>query len=144
MRIREHILKARRLAASLGRLDPVEDYEMVIDLRMLTATHLFNAAMHTEGITPVHADHGHSTNPPLDSYLKKPSMEIRDGSAALEEIEHLRPDYVRGGAPYHAEAMERCLIAYEKAMTCFENVLGSRADMPDWAGEAPEERKRAP
>ena len=42
----EHIQKAGRLEASLRKLDPLDDYEMVIDTCMNATTHYFNAALH--------------------------------------------------------------------------------------------------
>jgi hypothetical protein len=66
VRPREHILKARRLEASLRKLDPANDFEMIIELCMLLATHLFNAALSVEGATRGHSDQSHTTRPPLE------------------------------------------------------------------------------
>jgi hypothetical protein len=66
VRPREHILKARRLEASLRKLDPANDFEMIIELCMLSATHLFNAALHVEVVTHGHSDQSHTTRPPLE------------------------------------------------------------------------------
>jgi hypothetical protein len=143
VRVREHILKARRLEASLGRLDEVEDFEMVIDLRMLVAAHLFNGAMHVEGVTHAHADHGHTDTPPLDGYTKKPSVGIFQGAEALHWIESIRSTYVRGGEGYNAGVAGECRKRFEEAKACFMAVIGAAAATPDWAGEAPGERKTA-
>ena len=40
------MLKAEWLEASLKNLKPLEDFEMMVELCMLAATHLFNAALH--------------------------------------------------------------------------------------------------
>jgi len=144
MRLREHVLKARRIEASLRRLDPARDFEMLIDLSMLAATQLFNAAMHSEGITHGHSDQSHTHLPPMDTYQKQPGAEIRRGMKALAYIEDLRPIYVRGGEPYDPAVADKCLASFEEAKEAFLGVLGDDAQVPDWAGEAPGEGRATP
>ncbi len=141
MRLREHILKANRLEATLRRLDEAEDFEMVIDLCMLAATHLLNAAMHAEGVTHAHSDQGHTSTPPLDSYSKKPSGKILHGVEALAYIENLRPIYVYGDQGYDSSVAKACFSRYEEAKDCFMEVIGELSTQPGWAGEATDERK---
>lgn len=133
MRPREHILKAERLETSLKKLQPSDDFEMTIELCMLAATHLFNAALHIEGVTHGHSDQSHTVRPPLDYHKKSPSDAMRQGMEALSYIEKLRPTYVRGGTPYTKEIADACLENYGKAKEIFLNIIGDAANEREWS-----------
>jgi hypothetical protein len=133
MRPREHILKARRLDASLNKLSPENDFEMVIDLCMLAATHLLNAALHVEGVTHGHSDQSHTKIPPMEYYCKTPGEVIQSGTDALAVIEKLRPTYVRGPKPFDALVAESCLANYATAKNCFLKVIGDAANSREWS-----------
>ena len=57
----------------MKRLDREDDFELLIDFCMLSVSHLFNAALHVEGVTYQHAGHGQVNLPPLEQYSKQPS-----------------------------------------------------------------------
>jgi len=120
----------------MNRLDREDDFELLIDFCMLAASHLFNAALHVEGVTHQHADHGHVNLPPLEQYSKQPSKQFYQGSQALEAIEGLRERYVRGGEDYDPNVIEACLASYEEATICFLQIIGEKFDEPFWAHEA--------
>jgi hypothetical protein len=134
MRPREHILKAERLEATLRKLKPSDDFEMLIELCMLAATHLFNAALHVEGVTHGHSDQSHTVRPPLDYHKKSPSEAIRQGMEALSFIEKLRPVYVRGGTPYTKDISDACLENFANAKEIFLRVIGDAASDREWSG----------
>lgn len=136
MRTREHIVKTERLEATLNRLTPSEDFEMVIELCMLAGTHLFNAALHAEGVSHGHQDQSHTTRPPLSFLKKEPSDGIRRGMVALAYVESLRKIHVRGGEPYDAVAAKKCLDSYDTLKREFMAVVGAKATRPEWAEAA--------
>ncbi len=86
MEPRDHVAKAQRIEASLRKLDPADDPEMIIETCMLAATHYFNAALHAEGITHPLIDHAHTFRPPLDGYIQNPSAELQTAMEALKFI----------------------------------------------------------
>ena len=133
MRPREHILKAERLEASLNKLKPSDDFEMVIELCMLAATHLFNAALHVEGVTHGHSDQSHTVRPPIEYHRKSPSAAIGKGMEALASIEKLRPVYVRGGTPFTQDVADACLQNYADAKKIFLGVIGDAANDREWS-----------
>ena len=133
MRPREHILKAERLEASLNKLKPADDFEMVIELCMLSATHLFNAALHVEGVTHGHSDQSHTVRPPLEYHRKSPSEALCKGMDALAYIENLRPVYVRGGAPFEQEIADACRQNFTDAKRIFFDVIGEAAGDREWS-----------
>ena len=126
----------------MNRLDREDDFELLIDFCMLSASHLFNAALHVEGVTYQHADHGHVNLPPLEQYSKQPSKLFYQGSRALHAIEGLRGRYVRGEGDYDPKVIDGCLVSYEEATTCFLKIIGKNFDEPFWAHEAMELRDR--
>lgn len=132
MRPREHVLKAARLEATLGRLDRSDDAEMIIEVCMLAATHFLNAALHVRGVTHGHSDQSHTNRPPLSSFRKSPDTAIEEAMAPLAFIESLRPVYVRGGEVCGADVAERCLVSFEEARARFMEIIGTAADPPAW------------
>jgi len=133
MRPREHILKAERLEASLRKLIPADNFEMVIELCMLAATHLFNAALHVEGVTHGHSDQSHTVRPPLEYHRKFPSEALSKGMGALSFIERLRPVYVRDGAPFEQDVADACLQNFADAKQIFFDVIGDAASGREWS-----------
>jgi hypothetical protein len=133
MRPREHILKAERLEASLRKLNSADDFEMVIELCVLAATHLFNAALHVEGVTHGHSDQSHTVRPPMEYHRKSPSDAISKGMDALSYLEKLRPVYVRGGAPFEQEVADACLQNFADAKQIFFDVIGDAASDREWS-----------
>lgn len=128
----EHIQKAGRLENSRRKLDPLGDYEMVIDLCMNAATHYFNAALHAEGVSHDVHDQLHTALPPLEYFLAAPGADLRKAMKPLAFLEEIRPRFVRGAEPCDRETIEKCLSHYEEAKTGFLRVIGDKADPPLW------------
>ena len=132
MKFFEHIQKAGRLEASLQKLDPVDDYEMVIDTCMNAATHYFNAALHAEGVTYEAHDLNHTTRPSLRAFSASPSANLREAMKPLEFLEEIRPRVVRGTEPCERETADKCLACFEEAKRGFLKIIGNAADPPLW------------
>ncbi|MBT3349864.1 MAG: hypothetical protein HOC91_19595 [Nitrospinaceae bacterium] len=132
MRPREHVLKAARLEATLERLDRSDDAEMIVEVCMLAATHLLNAALHVRGVTHGHSDQSHTIRPPLSYFQKSPEADLKEAMAPLASIEGLRPKYVRGGEVCGADIVEKCLLSFKDARARFMTIIGSAADPPAW------------
>jgi hypothetical protein len=102
-----HKAKAGRLERSLQRLSPA-DYEIRIDGAMLAATHYMNLALHTLGLTPPERDVIHTEFLRVIEYrrfvIAAPVL-----VQALEDLELLRPPYVRGDEPGGPAAGEAAL-----------------------------------
>jgi len=106
---------------------------MVIELCMLAATHLFNAALHVEGVTHGHSDQSHTVRPPLEYHRKSPSDAITKSMGALSVIEKLRPVYMRGGAPFEQKVADACLENFSNAKQIFFYVIGDAASDREWS-----------
>ena len=133
MEPRDHVAKAQRIEASLRKLDPVDDPEMIIETCMLAATHYFNAALHAEGITHPLMDHAHTFRPPLDGYIQKPSADLQAAMEPLKYIEQLRPGHCRGTEPIGRVLMDKCLQSLEEAKAGFLEIVGDAARPAVWS-----------
>lgn len=131
----EHIKKAERLEATLQKLDPEDDYEMVIDNCMNAVTHYMNAAFHAEGITHEMQDQGHTSRPPLRFLSSSPRGKLKKAMGPVEFIETLRPRFVRGTEPCERETIEKCINCFEEAKRRFLEIIGEARNPPLW--EAP-------
>ena len=103
----DHMKKAERLERSLARLSPA-DFEIKIDGAMLAATHYANAALHTLGLTPPERDIIHTEFLRVIDY-RRFAVAAPVLVNTLEEIEALRPPYVRGDEPGGLAGGERAL-----------------------------------
>jgi hypothetical protein len=92
-----HKAYAERIMRTMEKLGP-EDYEMVIEGSMLATAHWINFALHTYGVTDGADDVMH-TYFLTGNQLKKYGIVAEDMLDALDEIENLRPMYVRGDVP---------------------------------------------
>ena len=133
MEPRDHVAKAQRIEASLRKLDPADDPEMIIETCMLAATHYFNAALHAEGITHQLMDHAHTFRPPLDGYVKQPGAELQAAMEPLKFIEQLRPRHCRGTEPIGRAIMDKCLQSLEEAKAGFLEIIGDAARPAVWS-----------
>ncbi|WP_137122054.1 hypothetical protein [Segeticoccus rhizosphaerae] len=101
-----HVRKARRLEATLYRLELTADSETIIETCMLAGTHYLNALAHDNGILDVSDDLLHSDKPEL-------GMPIPDGLApafaSMKFIEDLRPGLVRGPDDPSEDDVQKCL-----------------------------------
>lgn len=109
MEIQEHIRKAQRISSSLTKCS-AEDYEARIEGAMLSATHWFNAALHTVDIRTVQHDVMHGTKLTVEEHKRCETL-LGPLLEALDVIEELRSPYVRGAQGEGAKAGE---LAMEK------------------------------
>lgn len=107
----DHVAKAERIECSMDKLDPVADYETVIENCMLAGTHYLNAALHLRGVTRPTRDLLHSDKPRLRT---QPPADLGPVLAAMKFIEDLRPPYVRGTQPYDPRLSAECLSRYRQ------------------------------
>ena len=108
MKAEAHRAKAERLERSLAKCTP-DDYEVVIDGAMLAVSHWANYAYHALGITEPDRNVMHAyfvTAFDRQYFGLAAGPEFLD---ALEEIETLRPLYVRGNVAGGAKAAARAL-----------------------------------
>jgi hypothetical protein len=124
MKPSEHLVKAKRLEASLARLDPEADYEMVVELCMLAASHYFNVALHATDVTHEAMDQSHTFQPPMRYLSRAPGPEIQRGMEALRFVEGLRKRFVRGGAAYDLATIAQCLERFDEAKVAFLSAAG--------------------
>ena len=132
MEPRDHVAKAQRIEASLRKLDPDDDPEMIIETCMLAATHYFNAALHAEGITNQLMDHAHTFRPTLEGYIKQPGAALQAAMEPLKFIEQLRPGHCRDNEPITRAIMDKCLQSLEEAKAGFLEIVGDAARPAVW------------
>ncbi len=107
----QHEAKAERITRAMDKLTEC-DYEMVIEAAMLAGTHWFNIAMHRFGLTAFDDDVMHAEY--LTGALRlKTSLVAVNLTEALDEIEQLRPLFVRGDVPNGEAAARRCIELLE-------------------------------
>jgi len=102
-----HRAKAERIEQSLTKLGDA-DWEMRIEAAMLAGTHWVNFILHSTGASTVSEDMVHASMT-LVSVLRKYSLAEPELIAQLEEIEELRPLFVRGDMDGGAQAAHRAL-----------------------------------
>ena len=114
----EHRDSAERIMRTMQKLGP-DDYEMAIDASMLSAAHWINFALHACAVTPADED-VHHTYFLTGNARRRYAILAKDMLDALEEIEEIRPMYVRGdveGGPNAADLARRLLASVrEKAL----------------------------
>ena len=106
MKAQDHRAKAERIGRSLAKCGPT-DYEMVIDGVMLAVTHWINFAHHRLGLTQDEDDLVHAY---FVTAFDKQYYGLAAGPeflAALEEIEAIRPLFVRGDVAGGEQAARR-------------------------------------
>ena len=106
-----HREKAAHIEAAMKKLT-VADYEAVIEAAMLAGTHWFNSALDAMKLTAVDADVMHAQYLAGDLRLKI-SLVAPAMLNALDEIEMLRPRFVRGNVAGGEEAARRALALLE-------------------------------
>jgi hypothetical protein len=107
---------AERIMRTMEKLGP-DDYEMTIEASMLSTTHWINFALHGCGVTPADEDVQH-TYFLTGNARRRYGILAKDMLDALEEIEEIRPMYVRGDVEGGANAAEfaRGLLASVREM----------------------------
>ncbi|HSW20303.1 MAG TPA: hypothetical protein VLJ86_23980 [Ramlibacter sp.] len=103
----QHASTADRIMESLGRLAP-SHHEMAIEAAMLAGTHMLNAVLHLKGITPADADVLHAEYMTL-ALRTRVQLSLPGLVEALDEIEQMRPLFVRGSVDGGQAAADRAL-----------------------------------
>ncbi len=102
-----HRDKAERIERSLARLTD-SDWEIRIEAAMLAGTHWVNFVLHEIGVSEMSEDMVHASMC-MVSVLRKYKLAEPGLIAQLEEIEELRPLFVRGDMDGGAKAADRAL-----------------------------------
>src|SRR4051812_38096770 len=103
----DHRDKAERIERSLAKLTD-SDWEIRIEAAMLAGTHWVNHTLHSVGASQVSEDLVHASMC-MVSVLRKYKLAEPELMAQLEEIEELRPLFVRGDMDGGAQAADRAL-----------------------------------
>lgn len=106
-----HRHRAERIGRSLARLTDA-DWEIRIEAAMLAGTHWVNYALHQRGISTAQEDMVHASMC-LVSILRKYRLAEPQLIEQLEEIEELRPLFVRGDMDGGPQAARRALVLLE-------------------------------
>ena len=113
MKMENHMEKAERMLKSISKLNPEEDYELIIEAYLLTAAHFINAAMHKIGTLPEDRDIKHNK---LEGFLKKENAlktKSKEASDLILSLENLRPSHVYGRGK-NGETEKKAREAFEK------------------------------
>ena len=102
-----HRDKAERIGRSLAKLSD-SDWEIRIEAAMLAGTHWVNYVLHKAGVSGISEDVVHASMC-MVSVLRKYRLAEPELIAQLEEIEELRPLFVRGDMDEGAQAANRAL-----------------------------------
>jgi hypothetical protein len=156
MEVAAHKEKISRLSDLIGRLDPIEDFEIWMWACMSAATNALNAALHHLGVTqpfeyyphqipglyvapepisPWHwkrifatpGDVIHIGLPPFEAPVPPRILEAVKG---LHVIEDLRETHVRGGKTITPDLAASCAAAYRSCMAALEAILAQPASPP--------------
>jgi hypothetical protein len=103
----EHGHKAERIERSLARLTD-SDWEIRIEAAMLAGTHWVNFVLHRIGVSEMSEDMVHASMCTV-GVLRKYRLAEPELIARLEEIEELRPLFVRGDMDGGVQAANRAL-----------------------------------
>jgi hypothetical protein len=146
-----HLARARRFEASMAKLDPAADFEMLVWSAMHAGTHFLNAALHAAGVTVAnraypsnHAGHYfvpaeagfregpgplgdviHADMPPVPGPIPPVVARAMD---ALRVVERVAADALRAPAPVAGEARARWRAAYETAKAACLEAVRTEAD----------------
>ena len=121
MKPQDHVSKARRIEATIGKLDPDRHYELCVEGYMLAGSHFMNAVSHKLSVTRENADVSHSDNPALDVASDHALRPLLD---AMKRIEDFRPDYLRGTKPWNPDDGRVLRQSYEEVKRLAEKALG--------------------
>ena len=156
MEIAAHQEKIARLSDLIGRLDPIEDFEIWMWACMSAATNALNAALHHLGVTrpfdyfphqipglyvepkpvaPWHwrrifAEPGDVIHIGLPPTTRAVPPSILEAAAGLHVIEDLRETHVRGGQAITPALAAACADAYRATMAKFQTILAGPAGAP--------------
>jgi len=108
--VKGHRERAERLWASTQKMRPDEHFAAVVEGYTHYGTHLFNAILHQEAITPVDTDVVH-TNMPYIAVTGPALARVREATAALRVIEDMRILYVRGNVEVGDDAIAELIDA---------------------------------
>jgi hypothetical protein len=115
MKSDQHLAKARRIVAALGRLDLQADAMAIIDGTMIAGYHLANAALHAHGVT------GLSThfNTPSKFEVAPDTLPaaVKPVYDTFAKLEALRTQYVRSPQAADLRVAERAMEALRQLQT---------------------------
>ena len=103
----KHRAKAERIERSLAALTDA-DWEIRIEAAMLAGTHWANYVLHKVGVSAASEDMVHASMA-IVSFLRKYKLAEPALIGQLEEIEELRPLFVRGDVDGGPQAAARAL-----------------------------------
>ena len=107
MKPEQHAQRAHNVMRSMEKLR-AQDYEMLIEASMIAGTQLFNVCLHRLGITGDAEDVMHAEY--MSGLQRIKTSLLAPGLAEmLDEIEQLRPAYVRGDFEGGQAAAQRCV-----------------------------------
>ena len=124
-----HMDKAARYVATIGGLDPEDDYETILWASMHACTHWMNAIFHAKGLTGEDFDVAHTwyldgcpdrgrLDPKLDDQMRK----VLD---AMSLFERLRLSHVRWDAPFGAQAVRDSRATFDWMRKTAEDCLAT-------------------
>ena len=101
----EHLVKARRIVASLEKLSLESDAMCVIDGAVIAGYHLGNALLHRHGVLP-DVEHANTPSKLPVAPAQLPTA-IQPAFAAFTELERLRLEHVRSPGACDATLAKR-------------------------------------
>lgn len=96
MKTQNHLVKIEHIEASLEKLNDHSDYEAIIELIVLLASHYVNAAMHELQTLRIDKDIKHNRMHKALIREKRLENESNVVWSAFEQIEKLRPRHIYG------------------------------------------------
>ncbi len=108
MKAEDHRIRAERIERSAALLTD-DDWEIKLEAAMLAGTHWANYALHCRGVSTEKEDIVHTSMCVVNT-LRKYSIVEKELLAQLDEIEEMRPIFVRGDAEGGREAGIRALV----------------------------------
>lgn len=129
MNPRIHMDKADRFCATIDRLDPEQDYEVILWASMHAATHWMNIIFHAKGLTGEDFDLAHTwyldDNPDRERFVSGLDDEARTVLDHMALFERLRLSHVRWDAPFGAQAVRDSRPTFDKMHKMAESFLAT-------------------
>lgn len=117
MNTEQHLEKARRILASMDKLNASDDALAIIDATMVAGYHLGSAALHRNGVTDasVHFNTPAKFEVPVETL----PAAVKSAYDPFVGLENLRTRYVRSpNVPDQAAALEAQRLLRAMAITC--------------------------
>lgn len=130
MEASKHLSKATRLENTMRKLELGDDCETIIENCMLAGTHLVNAALHKAKLSEADIIHSHlMAVDRVKGLIIAPSFAVTQGDlktafGALQKIEFVRPEFVRGDGQCDSALASDILRQYDLLKRSCYAVLG--------------------